>query len=223
MLNISDKFRRIYPGARMGVLAVEQVINPPSHNELDREKSKLEEQLRSRYAGVQREDLVKLPSVEPYVVYYRGFKKTYHVLLQLESVVFRGRSIPRVAALVEAMFMAELKNQLLTAGHDLDSVQGQLTLDAAKSAEQYLLIGGQDVTVKENDMLVRDSEGILSSVLYGPDFRTRIKEDTKRACFTVYAPEGIPASLLASHLDDLEANVRIISPRAGILEKAIYP
>jgi DNA/RNA-binding domain of Phe-tRNA-synthetase-like protein len=223
MLSVTKEFRDRYPGARMGMLAVERVINPPSHADLDKDKAGLENQLRSLYSTAQREDLVRLPSVQPYVTYYRRFKKTYHVLLQLESVVFREKPLPRVAALVEAMFMAELKNHLLTAGHDLDILQGPLTLDAAKGSEQYLLIGGQEVKLKENDMMVRDAEGVISSVLYGPDFRTRIREGTKRACFTVYAPEGISASSLASHLDDLEANIRIISPRAGILKKAIYP
>jgi hypothetical protein len=36
-----------------------------------------------------------------------------------------------VAALVEAMFMAELENQLLTAGHDLAEVQGTIRLGIA--------------------------------------------------------------------------------------------
>jgi DNA/RNA-binding domain of Phe-tRNA-synthetase-like protein len=223
MLNVSEDFRRRYPDARMGFLAVEKVINPPTHADLEREKTALENQLRKLYSASQREELVRLPSIQPYVNYYRGYKKTYHVLLQLESVVFRGKPIPRVAALVEAMFMAELQNHLLTAGHDLDEVQSPITLNAAGGSEEYQLIGGQMVTVKENDMLVRDADGVLSSVLYGPDFRTRIREGTRRACFTVYAPAGIAASSLASHLDDLEANIRIISPRAGVLEKAIYP
>ena len=46
--------------------------------------------------------------IPAYNACYKGFKKTYHVQLQLESVALKGRSIPRVAALMEAMFMAEL-------------------------------------------------------------------------------------------------------------------
>jgi hypothetical protein len=34
-------------------------------------------------------------------------------------VALKGKAIPRQAALVEAMFMAELENLILTAGHDL--------------------------------------------------------------------------------------------------------
>ena len=63
--------------------------------------------------------------IQAYAAYYERFNKTYHVQLQLESVALKGKSIPRVSALVEAMFMAELENLLLTAGHDLDVVQGR--------------------------------------------------------------------------------------------------
>jgi hypothetical protein len=44
-----------------------------------------------------------------------------------------------VAALVEAMFIAEVKNMLLTAGHDLDAVQLPITLDVSKGDGRYIL------------------------------------------------------------------------------------
>jgi DNA/RNA-binding domain of Phe-tRNA-synthetase-like protein len=223
MLNVTERFRQRYPGAHMGVLALDRVINPPSHTGLEKEKARLEGELRGKYAGATRDTLTAMPGLAPYVTHYRAFRKTYHVLLQLESVVHKGKPLPRVAALVEAMFMAELKNLMLTAGHDLDSLTGEPALDLAGEAESYTLIGGQEVTAKPEDMLVRDSEGILSSVVYGPDFRTRIRETTSRAIFTVYAPAGIPESALSAHLDDLEGYVRLISPGAGILEKRIVP
>jgi hypothetical protein len=50
--------------------------------------------------------------IKTYHDYYKRFKKTYHILLQLESIVFKNKSIPKVSSLVEAMFMAELKNLL---------------------------------------------------------------------------------------------------------------
>jgi hypothetical protein len=57
-----------------------------------------------------------------YADYYRAYGKTYHVSAQWESVAVKGKAIPRRAALVEAMYMAELKNLILTAGHDLASI-----------------------------------------------------------------------------------------------------
>jgi DNA/RNA-binding domain of Phe-tRNA-synthetase-like protein len=223
MLNVTPRFIQHYPGARMGILAVARVINPPSHSGLEKEKNRLEAALRKQYGSMPRESLVTLPVMQPYVEHYRAFRKTYHVLLQLESIAQKGRSLPKVAALVEAMFMAELKNLMLTAGHDLDVVEGGMSLDLAGEGDTYTLIGGQDVTAKKDDMLVRDSRGVLSSVVYGPDSRTSIRENTRRAVFTVYAPKGIPAARLAAHLEDLEGYIRMISPHAEILVKKIFP
>jgi DNA/RNA-binding domain of Phe-tRNA-synthetase-like protein len=223
MLTVSPRFHTRYPGARMGFLAVANVMNPPSHASLEKEKARLEDSLRAKYTGMPRETLVALPVMAPYVAHYRGFKKTYHVLLQLDSVVQRGKPLPRVAALVEAMFMAELKNLMLTAGHDLDEVQGEMTLDLGGEQDTYTLIGGQEVTAKPDDMLVRDGQGVLSSVVYGPDFRTRIRETTRRAAFTVYAPAGVPPEALRGHLADLERYIRVISPHALVLENRIVP
>ncbi|HSJ54458.1 MAG TPA: hypothetical protein VLC52_12020, partial [Anaerolineae bacterium] len=140
---VSDAWRQAYPTAAVGVLAMNSVINPEGHEELDRRKELVEAELRARLAGLDRAALKALPALAAYDAYYRRFKKSYHVQLQLESIVFKGRSIPRVAALVESMFMAELQNQLLTAGHDLALVEPPLRVDVADGSESYLRLDGQ--------------------------------------------------------------------------------
>lgn len=143
-------------------------------------------------------------------------------MLQLESVAVKGKRIPSVAALVEAMFMAELKNQLLTAGHDLGRVVKPLTLGIARGGEVYPGIRGKDEILKAGDMMISDGVGVISSVLYGPDARTRIGPDTSSVLFTVYAPAGIGEKAVAAHLNDIEDYVRLISPAARTLISAVY-
>ena len=141
---------------------------------------------------------------------------------QLESVIFKGKSIPSVTPLVEAMFMAELKNGLLTAGHDLGQVQGTLTLDAANGEETYVLINGKEQTLKVQDMFLRDDVSVLSSIIYGPDQRTRIAPETKHAVFTVYAPTGIARKAVEQHLEDIYSYVRLAAPQALRREQNVY-
>jgi DNA/RNA-binding domain of Phe-tRNA-synthetase-like protein len=129
-------------------------------------------------------------------------------------VALKGQSIPRVAALVEAMFVAELKNLLLTAGHDLDVVRPPVRLDVAVGTERYVRIGGQEQELKAGDMFIADAGGILSSIIYGPDRRTQITPATRRVLFTVYAPPGIEQQAVYDHLHDIEANVRLIASQA---------
>ncbi|MBN1401041.1 MAG: hypothetical protein JXA74_09395, partial [Anaerolineae bacterium] len=131
MLSVSERWRRLYPGAVVGVLAMGDVANPEQHSGLEERKLALEAELRQRYAGYDRPSLRALPILQAYADYYKRFRKTYHVQLQIESVAFQGRSIPSVAALVETMFMAELETSLLTAVHDLDAVRPPVRLDVA--------------------------------------------------------------------------------------------
>src|SRR3972149_5843430 len=116
MLHVSDSWQAAYPGASIGLLAMRGVNNPERHPLLQQRKAELEAELRSRYGGLDRAQLKALPALQAYGAYYRRFGKTYHLQLQLESGAWKGRPLPGAAALVEAMFMAELRSLLLTAG-----------------------------------------------------------------------------------------------------------
>jgi DNA/RNA-binding domain of Phe-tRNA-synthetase-like protein len=218
LIIISDKIKKIYPEALLGILVIRSVGNPNQHKELDRCKLELENNLREKYAGVGL-DKTYLKNMEPiktYSDYYKRFKKTYHVLLQLESIVFKNKSIPKVASLVEAMFMAELKNFLLTAGHNLDVVDIPIKLDVASGGEKYILLNGQEKELLSGDMMISDSQGIISSIIYGPDKRTQITPDIQNVLFTVYAPPGIEKSKVFLHLQDIQNYVHIIAPESEV-------
>jgi len=216
MFQLSSRWKKLYLDAHVGVLVMRDVVNPPHHAELEKRKSALEGELRARFAGQDRAAILSHPILKAYDEYYRQFKKTYHVQLQLESIVFKGKSIPSVAALVEAMFMAEMNDFLLTAGHDLDSVRLPMTLDAAQGNETYTLLRGTEQIVKENDMMIRDSEGIISSIIYGPDSRTQITPQTRNAVFATYAPAGVSEDAVMNHLKEIQRNIELIAPNAKV-------
>ena len=204
----------------MGVLIVENAQCAELSELLEAQRRQVEEDLRAAFAS--KEELEASAVLEAYGQYYKRFKKTYHVRQQLESVIFKGKSIPSVTPLVEAMFMAELKNGLLTAGHDLEQVQGTLTLDAANGEETYVLINGKEQTLKVQDMFLRDDVSVLSSIIYGPDQRTRIAPETKHAVFTVYAPDGVSRKNVEQHLEDIHSYVRLAAPQALRREQNVY-
>jgi DNA/RNA-binding domain of Phe-tRNA-synthetase-like protein len=222
MFVVSEVWKSTYPGAAAGILVMRNVANPDSHPALDRRKDELENQVRSRFSGGGRAAIKALPTIQAYDAYYKLFKKTYHVQAQLESVALKGRTIPRVAALVEAMFVAELKNMLLTAGHDLEAVQTPVRLDVSNGSERYVLLNGQEQELKAGDMMMADAEGIISSVLYGPDRRTRITSETRQVFFAVYAPPGIGEQAVYQHLQDIQANVMLVAPDAEVESLKVY-
>ncbi len=223
LLSASARWRASFPGAAIGVLAMRGVANPESSPWLDARKTALEAQLRERYGGLSRGQLRSLPVLQAYATYYKRFDKTYHVQLQLESIVLKAKPIPRSAALVEAMFMAEMKNLLLTAGHDRDVLQGPLRVDVATGDESYALLGRGPQILKAGDMFIQDGEGVLSSILYGPGDRSKISLSTTRALFTVYAPAGIGLEPVSEHLGDLRDNVLAVTPQAEVEALEVIP
>lgn len=218
---VSEAWRQTYPGACAGVLAMRGLANPSDHPALAARRAMVEQELRERYAHMDRRELAALPTLRAYGAYYRRFKKTYHVQLQLESII-QGKPIPSISALVTAMFTAELKSQLLTAGHDLDAIEAPVTLDVATGQETYTLLNGQKETAKAGDMLMRDGLGVISTVIYGPDRRTRLGANTRRALFTVYAPLGVGTEAVARHLEELRDNVHLFSPSAAVELMDVY-
>ena len=216
MFVVSEGWKQTWPGAAVGVLAMHGLANPKGHSELQRRKAALEEKLRAQYAGLDRAALRALPVMEAYTAYYKGFKKTYHLQLQLESVVFKNKPIPNEAALVEAMFMAELDTLLLTAGHDLDIVQPPVGIYVADGSERFVRINGQEQQLKARDMYVADAEGVLSTIIYGPDQRTRITGETRRALFTTYAPPGIGEEAVLHHLQEIRDYALLVAPQAQV-------
>jgi DNA/RNA-binding domain of Phe-tRNA-synthetase-like protein len=216
MFTITEAWKATYPDAHAGILAMQNVDNPSTHPELDNRKKELETQLRAQFTGQDRKGIETIPTIAAYNAYYKQFKKSYHVQAQLESILFKDRSIPNVAALVEAMFMAEVKNMLLTAGHDLDQLQLPVTLNVSSGNEQYTLLRGQEQTLKSGDMFMADQAGVISSIIYGPDQRTQITAATRNVLFAVYAPAGISPEVVQAHLQDIRDYVLIVSPDATV-------
>ena len=222
MFNVTSSWKSAFPGAHTGLLVMRNVSNPAHHSELEKQKIELEEQLRVQFAGQDRAAIASHPVLQVYGEYYKRFKKTYHVQLQLESIVLKGKSIPSVAALVECMFMAEIKNMLLTAGHDLDTLQLPLTLDVTTGNESYIVLRGENQIVKPRDMMISDGLGIISDIIYGPDQRTQINLNTRNVVFTVYAPAGIDEERVIQHLEDIRNYVMVISPEAQVELLHVY-
>ncbi len=220
---VTDAWRLKYPGAHAGILAIGDVANPVQSERLEEGKRELEEELRRLHGGKDRAGLRTDPVLHIYEEYYRRFDKTYHVQLQLESVVLKGKPIPSGAALVEAMFMAEIDSRLLTAGHDLAALEGRLRLEVATGSESYTLLRGTKQSPKAGDMMICDDGGIISSIVYGPDERTQIRAETGAAVFTVYAPAGIRPEAIQAHLEQIRKYAALVAPEARTLLQRVYP
>jgi DNA/RNA-binding domain of Phe-tRNA-synthetase-like protein len=196
------------------LLELSGVENKQPSAALDRVKREIEARLRERYVGFTREDFLKLPVMAAYERYYRRFDKTYHVLLQVESIVLKGKSLPSVSPLVDANFMAEVETLALTAGHDIANLVGEISIDVSRPGERMVQMNGTDKAILAGDMVMRDAQGICCSILYGQDNRSPITAKTRSVLYVTYAPPGVGEAAVESQLRMIEAYVRLFSPQA---------
>lgn len=220
LIVVDDSWKRTWPEAHVGVLAVRGVENPAVCAPLETKKDELLRSLRLRLPD--REAILSWHTIRVYADYFKRFKKTYHVLMQLESVACKGKELPAVSAVVESMFMAELDSGILTAGHDLDRLERPLRLGAAAGGETYEGMSGKLQDVKSQDMLMADGRGVIASVLGGPDGRTKITAQTQRCLFVAYAPPGIAAASLERHLAAIRDNLSLFCSELQVEQLTVY-
>lgn len=217
----SAEWRAAHPGAMIGLLELSGVENTLPCQQLDQAKRETETRLRAAYAGCTRKDFLALPVMSAYAGYYKRFEKTYHVLLQLESIVLKGKSLPAVSPLVDANFAAEVETLVLTAGHDAGKLVAPVWIDATRSGDQMTQMNGVDKLLPAGDMVMRDQHGVCCTILYGQDNLSPITAGTKHVLYVSYVPQGVPAELVEEHLQRMEQYVRLFSPDALLEQRRL--
>jgi DNA/RNA-binding domain of Phe-tRNA-synthetase-like protein len=216
MLSIvgTDTWRRAHPGAIIGLLELSGVDNASASELLEPHKREIEARLAAHYGEMTRQELRAQAVLSAYASYYKRFKKTYHVQLQVESIAHKGKRLPSVSPLVDANFMAEVETWVLTAGHDVDQLSEPVVIDVSREGERMRQMDGSEREIYAGDMVMRDPEGIRCSILYGQDDRSLIAPATNQALYVAYAPQGVPAEAVEAQLGRIEAYVRLFAPGA---------
>jgi DNA/RNA-binding domain of Phe-tRNA-synthetase-like protein len=208
------EWRTAHPGGSIGLLELSGVVNTHPSAELDERKRATEAHLRERYHGFTRADFLSLPVMAAYAQYYKRFSKTYHVQLQVESIVVKGKPLPNVSPLVDANFTAEVETFVLTAGHDVEKLHGDARIDVSREGDQLTQMDGTPKAIRAGDMIMRDARGICCSILYGQDNRSPISAETSHVLYVAYAPAGVPTKAVEAHLRAVEEHVRLACPHA---------
>jgi len=222
MIKILPDVKEIYPNAVFGIMVAQEVNTTADRSRMDILKNAEIELIKTRYKAYERKTVSCSEPICHYVAYYKKFKKTYPVLLQLESILLKNKGIPNVGIPVEAMFLAEVNNQLLTAGHDLNQIDGDLTMNIAAGTENYRGISGKDQQLTKNDLFLSDKSGILSSILNGPDYRTRITDATQNVMYFVYGVDGITKEQIRNHLENIRNYLMAAIPDIKIQTLEVY-
>jgi DNA/RNA-binding domain of Phe-tRNA-synthetase-like protein len=218
MLEISGttEWSAAHPGAVIGLLEISEVENNAISTALNRRKQEIVAQLRRDYAGFSRQDFLALPVMAAYEKYYKRFDKTYHVLLQVESIVLKGKDLPDVSPLVDANFTAEVNTFVLTAGHDVARLEPPVLIDVSRLGDEITPMRGDTRPIRAGDMVMRDRHGVCCSILYGQDNRSPITVDTRSVLYVAYVPPGVPVEAVDAQLQQIEQNIRLFAPQVRV-------
>jgi len=213
-IRASTEWRTAYPGAIIGLLELTGLDNTRISAELDQHKRETEKRMRRDYAGFNRKDFLNLPVMAVYDTYYKHFGKTFHVQLQVESIVFKGKNLPGISPLVDASFSAEIDTFLLTAGHDAETLFEPVGIDISYPGDTITLSNGEIKPIRPGDMVMRDGYGVCCSILYGQDKRSLISPSTRHVLYVTYAPPGISAEAVEVHLKHIQEHIHLFASRA---------
>ena len=216
LISGTAEWRAAHPGAVIGLLELDGVENTLPSPQLNQRKREVEARLRKDCAGFSRKDFLALPVMAAYEAYYKRFNKTYHVQLQVESIVLKAKNLPDVSPLVDANFTAEVGTFVLTAGHDVAKLDEPVFIDVSRAGDEMMTMNGTAKLIHAGDMVMRDGHGVCCSILYGQDSRSPIKAETRRVLYVAYAPPGVSAEAVAAQLRQIEENVRLFAPQANI-------
>ena len=210
-----------HSGGIIGLLELSSVKNYKKSPLLDTRKREIETELIRRYSELSRQEFVSHPVLSAYKDYYKRFRKTYHVQLQVESITQKGKKLPTVSPLVDSNFMAEVETFVLTAGHDVEKLCGKIVIDVSREGDSIIQMNGTQKDIPSGDMVMKDEEGISCSIIYGQDNRSIIRPETAHVLYVAYAPSGVSGESVETQLQKIVENVRLFSPEAKIEQKRI--
>ena len=151
---------------------------------------------------------------EPYFRYFRKFKKTSPVMMQVESFLLKGRPFPEGRFTNAVAFLTELKTRCLLGSHDADMIEGDLVFynDTAKTT--FPSIHGGEAHSYPGDITCRDDISVVVSMIAGADARTCLNEDSRHVMYFAFGTPGMEEETLKGYLGQVEEYVKVLAPSA---------
>ena len=169
------------------------------------------EAIRAEGAGYDRETWFRQ---EPYFRYFRKFKKTSPVMMQVESFLLKGRPFPEGRYTNAVAFLTELKTRCLLGSHDADRIEGDLVIYQETEKTDFPSIHGGVAHSYPGDITCRDDGSIVVSMIAGADSRTCLSEDSRHVLYFAFGTPGMEAGALEGYLRQVEEYVKVLAPAA---------
>jgi DNA/RNA-binding domain of Phe-tRNA-synthetase-like protein len=107
---------------------------------------------------------------------------------------------PIINLYIDTHIIAEMCHGVLMAIQDLDRFQGEWRLDLAQEGETFQGVSGKMIRCKEDEIVLRDGEGMVCSLFQGPDFKTRVEPTSKNIVVYIFTAPGIEEEQVSNGL-----------------------
>ena len=197
-------------------LGVLEVSYPENGFDRDALHSLIERELaalRDKYAGYDRKAVF---GGNPYFRFFRKFKKTYPVMQQFETVMFKGRPFPEEDPVTAVPFLLELTTFVLSGTHDIDRLDGALTIFTPDAKLPFDGMRGDSTHTYPNDICGRDDTGIIFSMIAGADARTCAREESRHVFYPVFGVSGQEPDALRSAQTRMAEYAKLLAKNAQI-------
>lgn len=151
---------------------------------------------------------------EPYFRYFRKFKKTSPIMMQVESFLLKGRPFPEGRYTNAVAFLTELRTRCLLGSHDADMIEGDLIIYTETESRDFPSIHGGTAHSYPGDITCRDDLSIVVSMIAGADARTCLSEDSRHVLYFAFGTPGMKAEALEGYLAKVEEYVKVLAPTA---------
>lgn len=169
-------------------------------------------ELGEKYAMYDRKEVF---GENPYYRFFKKFKKTYPVMLQFESIMFKGRPFPDYNPVTDVAFLLEITTLVLSGTHDVDSLQGEIELFLGTEKAAFMGMREQLHTYP-GDFCARDEAGIIFSEIAGTDARTCAKQDSRHVFYPVFGTPDMPLETITQAMNVIVEYIKVLAPEAEI-------
>jgi len=193
-LTITDAYRQRFPDLAFGIGMIQACTYFEKSETFKLYKRELLRKMRRRANLAQLEERIHL-----YDQFFKEWGYPCPLPSHLKRTVEMG--FPIVNLYIDTHIIAEMCHGILMAIQDLDRFHGEWKLNLAREGETFQGVSGKMIRCKEDEIVLRDEEGIVCSLFQGPDFKTRVESASKNIVVYVFTAPGIQEEHVSNGLE----------------------
>jgi DNA/RNA-binding domain of Phe-tRNA-synthetase-like protein len=192
-LTITGAYRRRFPDLAFGIGTIQSCAYFEKNESFKLFKRDLLRKMRRR---------ANLAQIEERTNLYDRFFKEWGYPCPLPGHFRRTieMGFPIVNFYIDTHIIAEMCDGVLMAIQDLERFQGEWKLDLSQEGEMFQGVSGKMIRCKEDEIVLRDGEGIVCSLFQGPDFKTRVVPTSENITVYVFTAPGIQEEQVSNGL-----------------------